>query len=65
MNKNIGAADRLLRLLFGAAMVVWAIAYPIAPYIYGGFVGLVLVATGLAGWCGIYRLFSFSTNQEG
>ena len=65
MKQNVGTADRLVRFLFGSAPIVWAVAFPIVPYIYGGFVGLVLVVTGLAGWCGIYRLFSLSTNQEG
>ena len=65
MKQNIGAADRLLRVLFGMALVVWALAYPIIPYLYGGFVGAVLVITGLAGWCGLYRIFSFSTKSEG
>lgn len=65
MTTNIGTTDRLLRFFFGSALIVCAVAFPALPYLYGGIIGLVLVATGLAGWCGIYRLFSFSTKQEG
>jgi uncharacterized protein (DUF58 family) len=65
MKTNIGFVDRMLRLLFGSTLIVWGIANPIAPYSYGGWFGLVLVITGLMGWCGLYRIFSFSTKLEG
>ena len=65
MKTNIGAADRLMRVLLGAALIIWAISYPIAPYSYGGWIGSILVITGLLGWCGLYRIFSFTTKQEG
>ncbi|MEP1208571.1 MAG: DUF2892 domain-containing protein [Rhizobiaceae bacterium] len=63
MKKNVGAADRLMRILLGSALLIWAIAYPTAPYSYGGWVGLIFVITGLWGWCPIYRILSFSTKQ--
>ncbi len=61
MTKNVGLADRILRIIFGSALLILAIVNPQAPYSYGGLVGVLLLATGLFGWCGLYRLLSYST----
>ena len=64
MQQNVGPADRLLRILLGSALLIWALAFPKPPYIYGGIIGGIFLVTGLLGWCGIYRLINFSTKQE-
>ena len=57
MTRNVGGADRALRILAG--LVIMA-----AGYHYGngwGLVGLVPLATGLIGWCPAYLPFGLST----
>jgi uncharacterized membrane protein YraQ (UPF0718 family) len=51
---NVGSMDRWLRVLTGAALVVAAVLGFISPL---GYVGLIPLATGLAGYCPVYRLF--------
>ena len=61
MNPNVGVVDRMIRILFGTALLVWAIVYPEAPYSYGGWIGLIFLGTGLLGWCALYKLLGIST----
>lgn len=55
---NVGSMDRVLRLLVGAALVGAAVLGFISPL---GYVGLIPLATGLAGYCPVYRLFGRRT----
>lgn len=55
-NENI--ADRIIRVAAGAALLstVW-----VGPQWAWGWLGLILVVTGLIGRCPLYRLFGLST----
>lgn len=62
MSKNVGAVDRLLRivvglLLIGAALGLYGPDYasPLA------WIGVVPLATGLLSWCPAYTIFGLST----
>lgn len=57
MNRNVGPADRVARIVLGIAVLV-------AGSVLGswwGLVGLVPLATGLIGWCPAYLPFGIST----
>ena len=54
MGMNVGAVDRVLRVLAGTLLVVAAALGFISPI---GYVGLIPLLTGLVGYCPAYRLF--------
>jgi hypothetical protein len=58
IESNIGSADRALRIGAGAALIGLALAALIGPW---GYVGVVVLATGLFRFCPAYRLFGLST----
>ena len=57
MTANIGNIDRIIRIVAGLALIVWALA--------GGpawaWIGLVPLATGLFKFCPVYRLFGINS----
>ncbi len=60
MKLNVGGIDRVLRIVAG--IVLLALAFVLdggARWL--GLVGLVPLATGLAGYCPAYALFGLST----
>ena len=55
--RNVGSMDRMVRLVLGAALVVWAVAGgPVWAWI-----GALPQLTGLLGTCPAYSLFGMST----
>ncbi|HPF35727.1 MAG TPA: DUF2892 domain-containing protein, partial [Candidatus Krumholzibacteria bacterium] len=55
--RNVGSMDRMVRLVLGAALVVWAVAGgPVWAWI-----GALPLLTGLLGTCPAYSLFGMST----
>ncbi len=58
MNKNAGTLDRVLRVVVGLGLVVWAAAFggPVWAWI-----GLMPLATGALGVCPAYSLFGINT----
>lgn len=61
MKANVGSFDRALRLVAGAGLLAWAAT--------GGpawvWIGVVPVATGLVGFCPLYRVLGICTNRAG
>jgi len=55
---NEGTIDRTLRLILGVALISLVFVGPKTAW---GLVGLVPLATGLVGFCPIYRIFGLST----
>ncbi|MCM2319041.1 MAG: DUF2892 domain-containing protein [Pseudomonas sp.] len=57
MQTNVGGIDKIIRIVVGIALIVWAIA--------GGpvwaWVGVLPLATGLLGWCPAYSLLGIKT----
>ena len=66
MNTNVGAIDRLIRLLLAAAGLFY-----LGFFLYGGtglgiglvVVGGVMLVTALVGFCGLYQLLGIRTNK--
>ena len=58
MVKNVGGIDRIMRILAGLVLMALAATGQVGPW---GWVGIVVLATGLSSFCGAYTLFGFST----
>jgi hypothetical protein len=65
MKKNIGSADRIVRILFAVVVVVLFFADVISGTvaIILGLVAVILFATALVGTCPIYLAAKMSTNK--
>ncbi|MEZ5583654.1 MAG: DUF2892 domain-containing protein [Candidatus Competibacteraceae bacterium] len=58
MQKNTGTLDRSLRIVAGLALIALTTTGTVGPW---GWIGVVPLVTGLAGWCPAYRLFGIKT----
>jgi hypothetical protein len=58
MNQNVGGIDRILRIVIGLALIVLAATGTIGVW---GWLGVIVLATGVVGICMPYTLFGFST----
>jgi hypothetical protein len=56
--RNEGTMDRVLRVSVGLALLSLVFVGPKTPW---GFVGLILVATGLIGSCPVYTVLGMNT----
>lgn len=58
MKANVGGIDRIIRILVGAALILWAavLGGPVWAWI-----GVVPLATGLVKFCPIYPILGMST----
>ncbi len=66
MRTNEGTVDRVLRIIVGIALIavgVWVVESQAAIWILT-IVGIVLLVTGIIGWCGLYTLFGVSTKKK-
>ncbi|MNU02989.1 hypothetical protein D3C72_2468690 [compost metagenome] len=55
--KNVGVADRVIRIVAGAVLI--ALVF-VRPGTLWGWIGLVPLLTGVMGYCPAYRLFGKS-----
>ena len=58
MKKNIGKAERVVRVVIGLGILSLAFVGPRSPWAY---LGVLPVLTGAVGWCPPYALFGIST----
>jgi hypothetical protein len=58
MKSNIGKAERVVRVAVGTIVLSQAVAGPHSAW---GYLGLLPLLTGLAGWCPPYALLGVST----
>jgi len=58
MKANVGGIDKVLRIVIGLALVAWAALLdgPVWAWI-----GVLPLATGLFGFCGLYALLGINT----
>jgi hypothetical protein len=55
---NEGTVDRAIRVVIGVALLSLTMVGPHTPW---GFLGLVPLATGVLGFCPLYRLVGVNT----
>ena len=55
---NEGTIDRAIRIVLGLGLLSLVFVGPQSPL---GYIGLVPLATGLIGFCSLYKIFGFST----
>lgn len=60
MQANVGGIDRVLRIVAGIGLILFALLSA-SPYAAWGWIGVVLLATGVIGWCPAYLPFGFKT----
>lgn len=58
--KNVGGTDRGLRIVLGIAIIAVGVYYGSL----WGILGVVILATGVFSWCGLYTLLDISTYKE-
>lgn len=59
---NVGKTDRIIRVILGALLVgnvFFALQHPI------GWIGVILILTGLAGICPLYSMLGINTKSAG
>jgi hypothetical protein len=60
MSQNIGVMDRWFRILLGLALILLVF---VGPRTARGWLGLLPLATGLFGYCALYRLTGWDTRR--
>ncbi|MHB1567356.1 MAG: YgaP family membrane protein [Acidiferrobacter sp.] len=58
MVTNEGVADRVIRVILGIVLISLAVTGRWAPW---GWIGVLPLATGLIGYCGLYQLLGIKT----
>ncbi len=58
MKRNIGSAERVVRIILGLAVLSLAFFGPKSAWAY---LGIIPLTTGLIGWCPPYALFGITT----
>ena len=62
MKTNVGTADRVIRVVVG--LVLLSLVFVLESNArWWGLVGLLPLATGLAGWCALYKPFGIDTSR--
>lgn len=64
MVSNVGTLDRILRVVFGLALLALALGYIPGYQNVLGWIGIIPLATGLLGSCPVYSIFGISTCHE-
>ena len=66
MRTNEGTVDRVLRIIVGLVLIAvgaWVDLSQAAMWVLI-ILGIVLLITGIIGWCGLYTLFGISTKKK-
>lgn len=58
MKSNVGGLDRMLRIALGALLILLTLTGTIGTW---GWLGLILLATGIFRTCPLYSLFGLNT----
>ena len=61
ITKNIGGADRVIRLLAGLALCLAAFKTGGAAAVILSGAAVIALVTGIVGWCGVYTLLGINT----
>ncbi len=60
MKKNVGSVDRVIRVILGLALIVFAVI----TKNWWGFIGIVLILTAMMSYCPVYSLLRVSTKTK-
>jgi len=60
MKKNLGSADKVIRIILGVAIIGLGIYFSN----WWGLLGLVLLITAFINWCPAYSLIGVSSNKK-
>lgn len=58
MKKNVGGLDRVLRIVVGLVLMVLAATGQVGAW---GWLGAVVLATGVFSFCGLYTVLGLNT----
>jgi len=58
MTANVGGIDRILRIVAGLALIALAATGVVGAW---GYLGVIVLATGVFRFCGAYTLFGVNT----
>ncbi len=62
MMKNVGSADKIVRLVVGIALIAFALFGPAdIGWKWVGWIGVVPIVTALMGWCPLYSIVGMKT----
>ena len=61
ITRNVGNIDRVIRIVAGLALFVAAYTTGGTAAIVLAIAGVIALATGLVGWCGLYALLGINT----
>jgi hypothetical protein len=66
MKRNMGTLDRVIRIVLAAVVAVLYFAHLLSPVaaVILGVVGVVFLATGIAGFCPLYLLLGLSSKKK-
>lgn len=59
--KNVGQTDRLFRIVIGIGILAYFI---VGTWSAWAFLGVLLLVTGLIGYCPLYSLLRINTNRR-
>ncbi len=59
MTKNVGSADKVVRIVIGIGLLVWGIA----TKNWLGAIGIIPLATAFMNWCPLYSVCGGNTCQ--
>ncbi|MEI7497916.1 MAG: DUF2892 domain-containing protein [Candidatus Falkowbacteria bacterium] len=57
MKPNVGTTDRIIRIIIGLAIIGWGVY----AKNWLGVIGLIVLVTGVIGWCGLYTILGLNT----
>ncbi len=60
MKKNIGSADKIVRIVLGVIIIAWGIY----AQNWLGIIGLIPLVTAFVGTCPLYLLLGLSTDKK-
>lgn len=60
-SSNLSTTERTIRIVLGVILLAVALLMPDVAWATAGWIGVVPLATGLLGWCALYRLLGIST----
>lgn len=58
IDKNVGGIDKIARIVIGTLLILLAVSGVIG---WWGWLGVIVLATGLFSRCGLYRLLGINT----